>query len=100
VATVRDIIDRGTNQDQEIQFAYLEGYVAFHLADFDTAIEALLRADQDDPFILMLLAQASAQQGNDALARDYFGRVLESTSHAVNNAFARPVARRQFETGP
>lgn len=93
VSTVDTLVEKGTNTDQEVQLAYLRGYVALYLNDPAAAVEALQAADQTDPFILLLLARASEQAGEAAAATDYYTRVLASTSHAVNNAFARPVAR-------
>lgn len=97
VAEVRRLIDRTGDTDQEVQYAYLQGYVAFHLGESAAAIEALQRADQDDPFIQLLLAQSGERTGDDALASASFAAVLASTSHAINAAFARPVARRYLE---
>lgn len=77
-------------------YPYLVGYVDFYLKDYAGAIAELQKADQEDPFILLLLAQAYEKSGKAASARDYYRKVLASTSHAVNNAFARPVARQKM----
>jgi tetratricopeptide (TPR) repeat protein len=95
-ASVKALLDKGGNDDQKIQYPYLAGYVAFHLGDMPDAIAELGQADQKDPFILLLLAQAHERLGEPARAREYYARVMESTSHAVNNAFARPVARTRL----
>jgi tetratricopeptide (TPR) repeat protein len=95
-AVVKAMLDRGTNTDQQIQYPYLAGYVDFYLKDYAAAMTELQKADQEDPFILLLLAQASEKLGRGAAARDYYGKVLASTSHAVNNAFARPIARQKI----
>jgi tetratricopeptide (TPR) repeat protein len=97
-AMVKSLLDKGTNPDQQIQYPYLVGYVDFYLKDDAGAIAALQKADQEDPFILMLLAEAYERSGKAATARDYYGKVLASTSHAVNNAFARPIARQKIES--
>ena len=97
-AVVRSSLDKRTNSDQEIQYPYLVGYIDFYLKDYTGAIAALEKADQGDPFILLLLAQAYEQAGNAASARTYYQKVLASTSHAVSNAFARPIARRRLES--
>lgn len=96
-AIVKSLVEKGTNPDQQIQYAYLLGYDALYLKDYPQAIAALGAADQADPFILLLLAQAYEQSGQAVLARDYYQRTLASTSHAVTNAFARPIARRKLE---
>jgi tetratricopeptide (TPR) repeat protein len=92
MADVQRLLDKGTNQDQRIHYPYLAGYVDFHLGEYASARTHLEQADQDDPFILLLLAQASERLGDEATARDYYRKVLESSSHGITNAFARPVA--------
>lgn len=93
IGVVRAILDRGGNEDQEVQFPYLVGYVEFHLGNPAAAIAALEGADQEDPFILLLLAGAHEQLGETDAARTFYEAVLRSTSHAVNSAFSRPIAR-------
>jgi len=95
---VKALLDKGTNPDQQIQYEYLLGYNAFYLKDYPRAIQALQKADQEDPFILILLAQASEQTGQSQRAREYYQKAFASASHAVNNAFARPLARRKLAT--
>jgi len=56
-------------------------------------VDQLEQADQDDPFILLLLAEASERLGDEERALEYYRGVLASNSHAVNIAFARPIAR-------
>jgi tetratricopeptide (TPR) repeat protein len=95
-AAVSALLDQGGNDDQRVQYAYLRGYVAFHLKNHAEAIAHLQEADQQDPFILWLLAQAHEALGDAEGAERYYQRVLESNSHAVNNAFARPAARQKL----
>jgi tetratricopeptide (TPR) repeat protein len=99
-AAVKALLDKGTNPDQQIQYEYLLGYDAFYLKEYARAIQALQKADQEDPFILILLAQASEQTGQSQKAREYYQKAFASTSHAVNNAFARPLARRKLASAP
>jgi tetratricopeptide (TPR) repeat protein len=93
VGSVGALIEKGGNDDQRVQYAYLRGYVDYHLQDYESAVAHLAEADQDDPFVLLLLAQAHEALGEAQTAQRYYTRVLASNSHAVNNAFARPVAR-------
>jgi tetratricopeptide (TPR) repeat protein len=92
-AVVKTLLAKGGNDDQRIQYPYLAGYVEFYLGNYRAAISELEQADQKDPFILLLLAQAHEKLDENDRAREYYRRVLDSTSHAVNNAFARPFAR-------
>jgi tetratricopeptide (TPR) repeat protein len=98
-AQVKRLIDKGGNADQQVQYAYLLGYVRFYLGDDAGARAQLRQADQGDPFILLLLAQASEKLREPAEARTYYEKVLASTSHAINAAFARPIARERLSAG-
>jgi tetratricopeptide (TPR) repeat protein len=94
---VKAIVDKGgLNEEQRPAYQYLLGYDAFYVGRFDTAIAELLKADQRDPFILGLLAQAYDKKGDTAKAREYYARVLESNAHNLQNAFSRPLARRRL----
>ena len=90
------LLERGTNQDQQIQYPYLLGYVHFALQEFRVAVDQLQQSDQQDPFILVLLAQSYERLGRLADAREHYQKALKSTSHAVNNAFARRIALRKL----
>ena len=95
-AVVKALLDKGTNEDQRIQYPYLAGYVALYAKDYQTAIAELQKADQRDPFILMLIAQAYEKSGDMARARECYSQVLASNAHNPNNAFARPLARKKI----
>jgi len=98
IAAVKALLDKGTSEDQQIQYPYLAGYVALYLKDYPTAIGELQKADQRDPFILVLLAQAYEKTGDTAKSREYYTQVLASNAHSLNNAFARPLARKKTAT--
>jgi tetratricopeptide (TPR) repeat protein len=95
-AQVKALLDKGTNADQRIQYPYLTGYLAFYAGDDAKAIAELRQADQEDPFILVLLAQVYERSGQAAQARSAYTKVLASTSHGITNAFARPIAKRKL----
>jgi tetratricopeptide (TPR) repeat protein len=93
MAAVTRLLDKGTNEDQRIQLPYLAGYVDLFLKDYVGAIGELQRADQKDPFVLFLLAQAYEKSGDATKARETYAQVLASNAHSLNNAFARRIAR-------
>jgi tetratricopeptide (TPR) repeat protein len=93
VAAAKAILDKGTNPQQAPFLPYLEGYVAYYLGDTKAAIAALQKADQRDPFILVLLAQAFEKSGDKTQAVEYYRKVLASNNHNPTNAFARPIAK-------
>jgi tetratricopeptide (TPR) repeat protein len=93
---VKALLDKGTNPDQQIQYPHLTGYIAFHAQDYTRAVADLQQADQEDPFVLILTAEAYEHLGDTSRARDYYRKVLASNSHAINTALARPIARRKL----
>jgi tetratricopeptide (TPR) repeat protein len=76
---------------------YLTGYVAYYGGDYKTAISDLQKANQEDPFILVLQAQAYEKMGDAAKAKEYYGKVMANNGHGPTNAFARPIARKKLE---
>jgi len=96
-AEVRRLIDKGGNRDQEVQYAYLIGYLELHLGNPEAALAALADADQEDPFIPLLEARAHEALDRTDAARDAYRRVLTSASHGITNAFARPIAREKLD---
>ncbi len=94
---VRAIVGRGTlEESQTIQYPYVAGYVAFYQRDYDAAIADLSKANQDDPFILSLLAQAYEQKKDQARARELYEKIMSLSDHSVQAAFARPLAVRRL----
>ncbi len=93
LAAAKAILDKGDNPDQVRFYPYLSGYVAFYRRDYKTAIAELQKGDQNDPFVLSLLAQAYEQSGDRTQALDNFRKVLTINTHSPANAFARPLAK-------
>ena len=97
VAEVRAIVERGRlDEDQRLNLPHLAGYVAFYEGKHDEAIAALSKADQEDPFVLGLLAQSYEQKGDAAKARELYAKVLAAPGHSLQVAFSRPVAQRRL----
>jgi tetratricopeptide (TPR) repeat protein len=99
VAAAKAILDRGTNPDQASYFPYLAGYVAFYGGDYKTALAELQKGNQNDPFILSLIAQAHEKLGDEAQAKEYYRKILASNAHNPTNAFARPLAKKKLGQG-
>jgi tetratricopeptide (TPR) repeat protein len=96
--TVKRILDKGTNQDEQIQYPYLAGYVALYSKQPKEAIANLQQANQQDPFILSLLAQAYEKVHDAAAAQETYAKVMTSNAHSINNAFARAVAKKKLKS--
>jgi len=99
VSAAKAALDKANNPDQAVFFPYLTGYVAFYGGDYKTAITELGKANQEDPFILMLLAQSYEKAGDATRAKEYYGKVMANNGHGPTNAFARPVARKKLAGG-
>ena len=92
-------LEKANNPDQARFFPYLTGYVAFYTADYKTAITDLQKADQRDPFILVLIGESYEKSGDRSQAMDYYRKVLASNAHNPTNAFARPLAKKKLAPG-
>jgi tetratricopeptide (TPR) repeat protein len=99
VAAATAALEKANNPNQAPFLPYLTGYVAFYGGDYKTAITELEKASQEDPFVLMLLAQSYEKAGDTARAKEYYGKVMTNNGHGPTNAFARPVARKKLAGG-
>ena len=97
VGEVRALVERGRlPAAQQAQYPHVAGYVAFYEGDYDNAIAELSKADQEDPFILSLLAQEYEHKPVIAKARELYTRILGMPDHSLQAAFARPLAARRL----
>jgi tetratricopeptide (TPR) repeat protein len=87
VAATRSLSDEGP------ALAYLDGYLDLYSGKPKTALAALAKADQTDPFVVMLQAQASERAGDRKGAVAFWRKVLEFNGHSLQNALARPAAK-------
>jgi len=88
------------NQKNQAQYwPYLTGYVAYYTGDTAKAITELTdaseKANQRDPFILTLLAQAYEKAGKSAEAMDLYKKALGIYIHNPTGAYARPIAQKK-----
>ena len=92
-AAAKALLDRGGNENQAVFYPYLLGYIAFFAKDYKRAVDELSKGDQQDPFVLGLIAQSYDKLGDRTTAAEYFKKVLAIPTHSINSAFARPPAR-------
>lgn len=97
VLAAKDYLDKAGDPQQQSFYPYLTGYVAFYEGDYKTALADLQNANQRDPFILSLRAQACEKTGDSARAMDYYRKVLTFNTHNPANAFARPIAKPKLQ---
>ena len=100
IAAAKAALDKANNPDQAQFVPYLTGYVAYYAGDYKTAIADLGKANQQDPFILVLIAQAYEKTGDTKSAKEYYAKVMANNGHGPTNAFARPVARKKLAGNP
>jgi tetratricopeptide (TPR) repeat protein len=94
---VRAIVERGNiDEGQVANYPQLLGYISYYEGQYGAAIAELSKADQDDPFVLMMLAQSYEADKNPAQARELYARILNQRGHSLQAAFARPLARRKM----
>ncbi|HXK60754.1 MAG TPA: hypothetical protein PLP42_12770, partial [Acidobacteriota bacterium] len=96
VEAAKAIFEKGTNPQQAPFVPYLVGYVAFYTGDYQTALTELQKGNQNDPFILSLIAQTYEKLGDQVKAKEYYQRVLNSNAHNPTNAYARPLAKQKL----
>jgi tetratricopeptide (TPR) repeat protein len=97
LAAVESLVAKGTLPDGQQSFApQLAGYVAFYQGNYDEAIAALAKADQEDAFVLGLLAQAHEQKKEMAKARELYAKVLAQPGFSLQIALMRPLAERRL----
>jgi tetratricopeptide (TPR) repeat protein len=97
VAAAKATFDKGAIPDQQLYVPYLTGYVAFYTGDFAAALVELRNADQSDPFIQCLIAQAYEKLGETAKASEYYRKAASTTAHSVPAAYARPFAMAKLK---
>jgi tetratricopeptide (TPR) repeat protein len=94
---VEALFAKGTLPEQQRAFLpQLAGYVAFYQGQYDAAIAELAKSDQNDPFVLALLAQAWEQKSDAAKAKELYGRVLTRPGYSLQLALTRPLARQKI----
>lgn len=86
--------DKGIDPAQAVYVPYVYGYAAYYAGDYKSAIEEFLKTNQNDPFNLVMLAQAYEKSGEPDKAKEYYEKVMHANGHNPTNAYARPLARK------
>ena len=96
-AALNDVLAKGQNEDERPQYQYLLGYIALEAGEHDRAIAELEKGNLTDSFVLGLIGRAYEKKGDAANAKAYYAKVLASSSHSINTAFARQWARNYLK---
>lgn len=95
VAAAKTILDMRTNPEQQPFFPYLEGYIAFYAGDYKTALEELMKANQNDAFIQCMVAQTYEKLGDKQKALEYYRKASTAIAHNPAAAYAVPLAKKK-----
>jgi tetratricopeptide (TPR) repeat protein len=96
VTAAKAILDKGAIPEQAQFFPYLRSYVAFYGQDYKTALEDLLKANQNDPFIQCLLGQTYEKLGQKDKAIDSYRKAAAAVSHNPPAAYSVPFAKKRL----
>ena len=96
VAAAKAIFDKGAIPEQAPFFPYLQGYVAFYTQDYQAALDALLKANQNDPFIQCLLGQTYEKLGQKDKATESYRKAAAAVAHNPPAAYAVPFAKKKL----
>ena len=96
VAAAKAILDKGTNPEQVQFLPYLQGYVAFYGGDYKTALDELLKANPNDPFIECMVGQTYEKLGDKDKAIEFYRKAAGATSHNPAAAYAVPFSKKKL----
>lgn len=96
VAAAKAVLDKGTNPEQTQFLPYLTGYVAFFGGSYKTALDELLKANQNDPFIQRMIAQSYEKLGERDKAIDFYDKASRAIAHNPPAAYAVLFAKRKL----
>jgi tetratricopeptide (TPR) repeat protein len=96
VAAAKAILDKGTNPEQAQFLPYLQGYAAFYAGDYKAALDALLKANQNDPFIQCMIGQAYEKLGDKDKALECYRKASTAIAHNSAAAYGVPFAKKKL----
>ncbi len=100
IAAAKNVLDKGTNPEQAQFLPYLQGYVAFYAGNYQAALEELLKANQNDPFIQCMIGQTYQKLGEKDKAFEYYSKASTAIAHNPAAAYAVPLARKNLTLLP
>ena len=96
VGAASSILDKGTNPEQAQFLPYLKGYVAFYGKEYKMALDELLKANQDDPFIQCMIGQTYEKLGEQDKATEFYRKASAAVAHNPPTAYAVPFTKKKL----
>jgi tetratricopeptide (TPR) repeat protein len=96
VAAANSILDKGTNPEQAQFLPYLKGYVAYYGKEYKTALDELLKANQNDPFIQCMIGQTYEKLDDKDKAIEFYRRASTAIAHNPPAAYAVPFTKKKL----
>jgi tetratricopeptide (TPR) repeat protein len=96
LAAAKAILDKGTNPEQTQFLPYIEGYVAFYSGDYKAALEEFQKIDQNEPYIVCMLAQTYEMLGDKDKALELYRKASTAILHNPGAAYALPLAKKKL----
>jgi tetratricopeptide (TPR) repeat protein len=96
VAAAKAILAKGTNPEQTQYLPYLDGYVAYYAGDYKTALAEFLKIEQNEPFIVCILAQTYEKLGDNAKALELYRKASTTILNNPSAAYALPLAKKKL----
>jgi tetratricopeptide (TPR) repeat protein len=96
LAAAKSILEKGTNPEQTPFLPYLDGYVAFYAEDYKTALAEFQKIDQNEPFIVCILAQTYEKLGDEDKALELYRKASTAILHNPGTAYALPLAKKKL----
>jgi tetratricopeptide (TPR) repeat protein len=78
-------------------YHYLAGYVKLEAGEHAAAVEHLKKADQNNPFDVLLLARALEKSGQKDEAKKAYQKVVDSQWPGIERPLAYPEAKRKLQ---
>jgi len=96
VAAANRILDKGTNPEQAQFLPYLKGYVAFYGKAYTTALDELLKANQNDPFIQCMIGETYEKLGDKDKAIGFYRKASTAIAHNPPAAYSVPFTKKKL----
>lgn len=96
LAAAKATFDKGKIPEQAPFVPYLEGYVAFFLQDYKSALDDFLKANPNDAFIQCMIGRTYEKLGDKEKALRFYKKAAAAISHNPPAAYAVPFSKKSL----